>query len=258
MGSLAELRAQGHTIIQPDKAEECHASGKLRSPNVLYKVQTAHGPAWECLPDNRCKSLPCSQLAQTSGAGTAAAGGWGGAAGGQQLWGSGYGVAAMGNLWAQPTYGGAVGVVGGARFDPYGGAASYGGGGNDALLKTLIDKVKAGQRSSESWKENWWAWCDANGGTRDPARRTVQELTQALQQIGDPSPGTVGGGSGGGASVIRDAEHQKLVDQVKQQQRSNPTWKAGWDSLCDAEGQGRRDPARHDSSFLRQAIAQLG
>jgi len=231
MSTLAELRMQGHTIIQPDAAELCHASGKQRSPNCLYKVMTVNGPAWECLPESRCKTPPCNNLQGTSGAN---------ASGANDAWGAQWGQA---GLYA------AQGA--GARFNPYGGS-------DEAMLRALIDKVKAGQRSSEEWKERWWAWCDANGGTRDPARRTVQELQQAILQLGEPPAS--GGGFGGGPRMgapPQSEEHQQLINQVKTLQRTNPQWKNGWDTICEAEGGGKRDPARHDPDFLRRALERL-
>eukprot|EP01064_Diplonema_japonicum_P029179 TRINITY_DN4651_c1_g2_i1.p1 TRINITY_DN4651_c1_g2~~TRINITY_DN4651_c1_g2_i1.p1 ORF type:complete len:260 (+),score=7.13 TRINITY_DN4651_c1_g2_i1:92-871(+) len=53
--STADLMAAGHTIIYPEKAEMCHAHGKMRSPQQLYQVMTERGPKWECLLETRCK-----------------------------------------------------------------------------------------------------------------------------------------------------------------------------------------------------------
>eukprot|EP00756_Hemistasia_phaeocysticola_P002267 Hpha_TRINITY_DN11563_c0_g2::TRINITY_DN11563_c0_g2_i1::g.32316::m.32316 len=236
MSTLAELRMQGHTIIQPDTQEVCHASGKQRSPNCLYKVMTVNGPAWECLPESRCKTPPCNNLQGTSGTATAGVG--------DGAWGAQWAGAAGAQLWGPQ--------AGAARFTPY-------GGGDEAMLRALIDKVKAGQRASEDWKERWWAWCDANGGTRDPARRTVQELQQAIMNLGEPpangAPGYAGAPRMG--AVPQSEEHQQLINQIKTLQRTNPAWKQGWDQICEAEGGGKRDPARHDPGFLRRALERL-
>eukprot|EP00662_Eupelagonemidae_sp_cell21_P043701 gene43701-63782_t len=76
----------------------------------------------------------------------------------------------------------------------------------------LVAAVKAGQRASRrsdhprrlgpavlaladhlntsaspSWSERWIAWCDRNGGRRDPERRSEDDLRRALAEIG-PSP----------------------------------------------------------------------
>eukprot|EP01062_Namystynia_karyoxenos_P032682 TRINITY_DN24090_c0_g1_i1.p1 TRINITY_DN24090_c0_g1~~TRINITY_DN24090_c0_g1_i1.p1 ORF type:complete len:389 (+),score=83.15 TRINITY_DN24090_c0_g1_i1:138-1304(+) len=53
--------------------------------------------------------------------------------------------------------------------------------------QVLIERVKAGQRASDHWKNMWWSWCDSQGrGKRDPSKHSPEALMQAFHQIGDP------------------------------------------------------------------------
>lgn len=51
-----------------------------------------------------------------------------------------------------------------------------------------------------------------------------------------------------------DPEHDALVAQVKQAQKSDPQLKEAWGSYVEQYGGGTRDPSRHDTNFLRSAL----
>jgi len=46
-----------------------------------------------------------------------------------------------------------------------------------------------------------------------------------------------------------------LVDQIKSYQKTSAEHMERWRQFCDAEGEGRRDPAKHDAAFLEQFLA---
>lgn len=96
-----------------------------------------------------------------------AAGGWGGAGGG--AWG-GYAAGAGG--WG--------GCAGWAQQQA---GAGYAQGGGSV---SLSDFVKAGQRSSPSWKEAWQKYCQIYGsGYNDPAKYDDAYILQFVNYIGD-------------------------------------------------------------------------
>jgi hypothetical protein len=49
---------------------------------------------------------------------------------------------------------------------------------------------------------------------------------------------------------------EAMVDQVKEMQRSDPIAKEQWHAFCDQYGEGVRDPAKHDVSFLNSFVSQ--
>eukprot|EP00929_Paragymnodinium_shiwhaense_P098247 TRINITY_DN59761_c0_g1_i1.p1 TRINITY_DN59761_c0_g1~~TRINITY_DN59761_c0_g1_i1.p1 ORF type:complete len:635 (+),score=57.99 TRINITY_DN59761_c0_g1_i1:63-1907(+) len=50
------------------------------------------------------------------------------------------------------------------------------------------------------------------------------------------------------------ADHQVLVDTVKEHQRSSELAREGWRHYCDALGGGLRDPQKHESAFLEEFL----
>eukprot|EP00927_Polykrikos_kofoidii_P056955 TRINITY_DN51051_c0_g1_i1.p1 TRINITY_DN51051_c0_g1~~TRINITY_DN51051_c0_g1_i1.p1 ORF type:complete len:256 (+),score=46.97 TRINITY_DN51051_c0_g1_i1:84-851(+) len=64
--------------------------------------------------------------------------------------------------------------------------------------------------------------------------------------------GMSGVGMGGGAL---SAGKEALVEQVKAMQRNDPMAKEQWESYCDAQGGGIRDPSRHEIPFLNTFVA---
>lgn len=69
-------------------------------------------------------------------------------------------------------------------------------------------------------------------------------------------------GAGGGMQAAapnnrlnNNSAHARLVQQVKQLQRSSEALKAHWHEACDSEKGGVRDPSRHDIAFLQRFVA---
>jgi len=52
-------------------------------------------------------------------------------------------------------------------------------------------------------------------------------------------------------SYAAGGSHEELVSAVKELQRTDPMAKEQWVQYCTTEGQGTRDPSKHDVSFLR-------
>eukprot|EP01060_Flectonema_neradi_P006854 TRINITY_DN1471_c0_g1_i1.p1 TRINITY_DN1471_c0_g1~~TRINITY_DN1471_c0_g1_i1.p1 ORF type:complete len:336 (+),score=49.81 TRINITY_DN1471_c0_g1_i1:41-1048(+) len=74
-----------------------------------------------------------------------------------------------------------------------------------------------------------------------------------------PSRGGGGGkGRGGTRGNNSYQDEHELVALVKNAQRSCRTWGAGWQEYCSVNGGGTTDPSRHTSSFILQALAELG
>jgi len=48
-----------------------------------------------------------------------------------------------------------------------------------------------------------------------------------------------------------------LIEQIKQMQRSDPSAKEQWIAYCDQFGEGRRDPSKHEDSFIQRFLAQF-
>jgi len=117
----------------------------------------------------------------------------------------------------------------------------------------LASRVKQLQRESEDGKQQWWAWCDAEGfsNRRDPQRHTAEFLKRFFEARRD---GRIPAGRplAAPAHEVDPEMHKVWVNRIKQAQRSSPDQKLRWERYCDAYGGCVRDPQRHDSSFLRR------
>mmetsp|Transcript_37094 Transcript_37094/g.60882 ORF Transcript_37094/g.60882 Transcript_37094/m.60882 type:complete len:318 (+) Transcript_37094:24-977(+) len=132
---------------------------------------------------------------------------------------------------------------------------------------TLVTKIKEGQRASQEWKQAWWEYCDAYGqGKKDPAVHPAEFLQHfiATHSYLDPSNPAAATALPGPLPAVAPAapgaagDHQSLVAQVKQVQRSSPQGKESWANWCIQYGEGKRDPTHHDASFLQQFLAMNG
>ena len=106
----------------------------------------------------------------------------------------------------------------------------------------LVDEIKAAQKSP-AWQRAWCSYCDQNAdGTYDPSLHVTGFLRSALRDLGTPS---------------KDDFHKddlyKLIEHVKHNQK-DPTWHTRWADYCFAYGEGTRDPSRHETGFLREAL----
>eukprot|EP00931_Biecheleriopsis_adriatica_P028506 TRINITY_DN1698_c0_g1_i3.p1 TRINITY_DN1698_c0_g1~~TRINITY_DN1698_c0_g1_i3.p1 ORF type:complete len:231 (+),score=50.53 TRINITY_DN1698_c0_g1_i3:114-806(+) len=118
--------------------------------------------------------------------------------------------------------------------------------GNSFLKGELILKIKDFQRSGEEQKQAWWAFCDSQGGKRDPALHTVDVLQSFLAQHG--------------IQVAQGTQEQKskLVAKIKSYQTSGEAQKQQWWAFCDAQIGKKRDPALHSVATLEAFIASNG
>lgn len=123
----------------------------------------------------------------------------------------------------------------------------------------LAQRVKQLQRDTEEGKQQWWAFCDAEGHSnrRDPNKHTVEFLRRFFSNRRE---GLIPAGR---ASLAPQNEpdpemHKIWVQRVKQTQRSSPDMKARWEKYCDDHGGGVRDPQRHTSDYMRQFFDDMG
>eukprot|EP00411_Alexandrium_monilatum_P027400 CAMPEP_0175384258 /NCGR_PEP_ID=MMETSP0095-20121207/28248_1 /TAXON_ID=311494 /ORGANISM="Alexandrium monilatum, Strain CCMP3105" /LENGTH=344 /DNA_ID=CAMNT_0016682667 /DNA_START=6 /DNA_END=1037 /DNA_ORIENTATION=- len=141
----------------------------------------------------------------------------------------------------------------------------------------LVKRVKRLQRDDEVQRQLWWQWCDATGhGVRDPKRHTEQFMLEFFDAVArdevpnvllkasarsGASSSTAGGGGGAMsrdfqalAAVSEDAGLDELVNRVKEGQRQSTEWKRRWWRHCDQNGNGIRDPRRHEIAFLLEFL----
>jgi len=146
-------------------------------------------------------------------------------------------------------------------------------GDSHEVLEVLVAKVKHGQRTSQSWKEVWWSYCDSHqDGVRDPGRHDATSLKTFLEEFAPrvdlgssdaassrdrPVFRDFGGGGRPGAALSGGGGVSALADRVKQMQRRHESYKERWAWYCDTFGSGLRDPARHTPQFLQQYIAMV-
>lgn len=113
----------------------------------------------------------------------------------------------------------------------------------DEML-ALVHQIKSGCRMSEAFKELWQRFCDERAnGLRDPSRHPVEQLRDFMRMAPEvPQPDS-------------DPEHIKLVDQIKQGQRTDEGFKQAWWKFCEEHGSKMMDPSRHEKSFLESFLA---
>lgn len=109
-------------------------------------------------------------------------------------------------------------------------------------IMKLSQKVKNGQRSSDEFKQAWWAYCDGKSTKRDPMQHDVESLQTFLAS----APAV--------ALPEDDSDHQAKVQQIKAGQRSSPVYKEAWWAYCKENGKTIFDPSKHDSAFLDQFL----
>lgn len=89
-------------------------------------------------------------------------------------------------------------------------------------------------------------------GGRGPIRRGRPARTSSAPYSTAHSPRS------GPARGSVSARHARLVEEVKQWQRSSLSSTGAWQSLCDERGdEGCYDPVGYDEAFLRAALAEL-
>ncbi|KAJ9459073.1 hypothetical protein DIPPA_18680 [Diplonema papillatum] len=133
-------------------------------------------------------------------------------------------------------------------------------------IEELVGRVKSGQRASPEWRARWWVWCDANGGTRDPAKLSYWELCMAVAQCGEPPlEATPFAGerkpdrpSYPQPQPAETPFHASLVHKIKVGQKLSDDWKDRWWMWCDQRALSTYDPTRHSLAQLMDAVATIG
>ena len=80
-------------------------------------------------------------------------------------------------------------------------------------------------------------------------------LLQTSAPAGAPAPGRMPLSAAGGGA---DAAKEELVQQIKDGQRQNPSFKEAWGLYCETHCQGVRDPNRHSADVLRRFLTERG
>lgn len=89
-----------------------------------------------------------------------------------------------------------------------------------------------------------------------PAEEKPKEDKPKKGGRGQPKGGRGQGGRGGGART--GGVKQQLVEQIKENQRSDAGWRRAWANYCQMHGQDVRDPQKHAQSWLQRALQTLG
>lgn len=121
----------------------------------------------------------------------------------------------------------------------------------------LVQNVKAAQRASDANKDAWHAFCDDQGGIRDPARHKAEVLEAFLANVGAEvlSSPSLRSNVALAPTVELTPEQAELVAGVKSLQKSSEAMREAWHAFCDNKGLGHRDPNRHPAEFLREFMA---
>lgn len=157
--------------------------------------------------------------------------------------------------------------------------------------------IQEAQKKSSAFKRAWQNYCRENGkGKNDPNIHPQKFIIGFLDHVGQasagPAPGRammpmmqsmmpmmqsmMGGGMAGGWSPMANAmvpmakrqrtegpasggaQKDKLVEAVKNFQKSSEDAKQTWWFFCDSEHDGIRDPKRHELSTLRGFLQSNG
>jgi len=152
-----------------------------------------------------------------------------------------------------------------------------------ANKSSLVEQIKAIQRSDPEAKQAWWDYCDQRlGGVKDPNRHDAQVLEEFLSMHGSGGAGGksrggggygYGGGYDGGAygyaqggwggyaggyGASQWTGEGSMATMVKTGQRRSQHWKTAWQAYCSLYGNNYNDPARYDENFLVGFIDYVG
>lgn len=143
----------------------------------------------------------------------------------------------------------------------------------------LQQMIKLGQKKSQHWKAIWEQYCQSKPSSEgkplfDPAKHDStflegffdfigkQALGMNAVMQGSPMPQLTGeppnkrmrdsGGNAQGMTYGGDPVKDQLVNSVKAFQRRGEAERDIWQTYCDSEMGGVRDPSRHDSQALQQ------
>lgn len=156
----------------------------------------------------------------------------------------------------------------------------------------LVELLKEGQRRSQHWKAAWATYCQSyGGGVHDPAKHKQSFLVGFLDFLGSHGTiapdGTINGllvvGNGSSAPPLHkrqrvgvmapgmpgyapsgwatpgsgDPQKDALVLRIKAHQRQGEMQNKEWESFCDLNHSGVRDPVRHDKEVLMHFVTSF-
>eukprot|EP00933_Yihiella_yeosuensis_P011443 TRINITY_DN118765_c0_g1_i1.p1 TRINITY_DN118765_c0_g1~~TRINITY_DN118765_c0_g1_i1.p1 ORF type:complete len:267 (-),score=66.13 TRINITY_DN118765_c0_g1_i1:101-901(-) len=194
--------------------------------------------------------------------------------------------------------GGKGGWGGGASWGGGFGGGGGGGYGMGMPEMGMPDIISLGQRYSPAWKTAWCTYCSTYGdGMYDPKRHSnefVQNFLELMatggmeimntdpaaaqnmkigieQGFGNPAKrprsdyegygmgkGMSSGKGGGGPSHAPGSEGDRIAQNIKQMQKTDPVKKQMWSDFCDqnGDGWGTKDPSRLPLATL-QAFLEI-
>lgn len=153
----------------------------------------------------------------------------------------------------------------------------------------LVEEVKQLQRSSPSYKEAWWSYCDEHlGGVKDPSKHDPATLEHFLSTMdARPSGKSAGKKGSNGKSMGKSMGKGKIgampmsapmpiqqhamplqggyvddgaafSDFIKFGQKHSKPWKNAWAAFVQANGGRFNDPTKYDSAFIIGFLNELG
>merc|ERR1712187_100517 len=120
---------------------------------------------------------------------------------------------------------------------------------------SLVQQVKDFQKSSPNNKQAWYTFCDSKDvGKYDPSFYEPKDLQTFLDgaQVLSMFAGLVKPAAGGGGAK------GKLVEQVKQFQKSSEENKQAWYAFCATQPVGKYDPSLHEPDALKMFLGSVG
>ncbi|CAK0905837.1 unnamed protein product [Prorocentrum cordatum] len=113
---------------------------------------------------------------------------------------------------------------------------------------TMEDQVNQMQRNDPVAKRQWRLYCDVLGDNLyDPAKHDITFLEDFITQFK----------AGERWDDVQKETVKSIVDQVKEMQRSDPVAKAQWNLYCEVLGENTKDPAKLDTTSIRDFIKQF-
>lgn len=111
--------------------------------------------------------------------------------------------------------------------------------GNPITFDQLVTQVKELQRKDPIAREQWNQFTDfGGGGKRDPAKHSAQFLQAFMQHLVSGVP-----------KMLAEEDSVGLSDAVKLMQKKSPSFKSIWATFCLQFGNGKNDPAKHESTY---------
>eukprot|EP00747_Dinoflagellata_sp_TGD_P162093 gnl/TRDRNA2_/TRDRNA2_179305_c0_seq1.p1 gnl/TRDRNA2_/TRDRNA2_179305_c0~~gnl/TRDRNA2_/TRDRNA2_179305_c0_seq1.p1 ORF type:complete len:240 (+),score=19.47 gnl/TRDRNA2_/TRDRNA2_179305_c0_seq1:83-721(+) len=141
----------------------------------------------------------------------------------------------------------------------------------------LVTLIKEGQRRSSNFKTAWSGYCQMYGsGFNDPAKHDHKFIVSFLDFVGQRGTASLSWGAMGtppgmmhmGGPALKKARtapvstgdpmKDRLVERIKNYQKSGDAQKQAWWTFCDMNLEGHHDPARHETAILSEFIRTYG